>query len=92
VAANKITGVWAALITAGYLTHQGVEHDDPNVLCLGGRVTAPALAWDLLQAFLVARFQPEECFRRRLRQVSTLEMSGATARGPDCRRLDGSGL
>lgn len=73
VAANKVPGVRAALVTDHYSAHQGVEHDDLNVLCLGGRVVGPALAWDLVRAFLAARFQPEERFRRRLRQVSDLE-------------------
>jgi ribose 5-phosphate isomerase B len=78
VAANKVAGVRAALITDHYSAHQGVEHDDLNVLCLGGRVTGPALAWDLVCAFLAASFQPEERFRRRLRQVQDLETNGAT--------------
>ena len=75
VAANKIVGVRAALVTEVYSAHQGVEHDDLNVLCLGGRVVGPALAWDLVQAFLTARFAPEERFARRLRKIRALEES-----------------
>ncbi len=73
VAANKIAGVRAALITDAYSAHQGVEHDDLTVLCLGGRVVGPALAWDLVQAFLSARFTNEERFVRRLRKVQAIE-------------------
>ena len=57
VAANKVTGVRAALITDAYSAHQGVEDDDMNIMCLGGRVTCYALAWDLIQTFLKARFK-----------------------------------
>ncbi len=52
VAANKIPGVRAALITDAYSAHQGVEDDDLNIMCLGGRVNCYALAWDLIQIFL----------------------------------------
>lgn len=57
VAANKIPGVWAALITDSFSAHQGVEDDDMNVMCLGGRVTGSALSWDLVQVFLGSPFQ-----------------------------------
>ncbi len=73
VAANKVPGVRAALITDAYSAHQGVEDDDMNVLCLGGRVTAFALAWDLVQIFLNARFKGLERYRRRLNKVTELE-------------------
>jgi ribose 5-phosphate isomerase B len=73
VAANKVPGVRAALITDVYSAHQGVEDDDMNVLCLGGRVTAFALAWDLVQAFLHARFKGLERYQRRLHKVTGLE-------------------
>jgi len=75
VAANKIPGVRAALITDVYSAHQGVEDDDMNVICLGGRVTGYALALDLIQTFLKARFRGEERFRRRLRKVAALEVN-----------------
>ncbi len=73
VAANKIPGARAALITDAYSAHQGVEDDDMNVICLGGRVTGYALAWDLIQTFLRAHFQTAPRFQRRLNKVAALE-------------------
>lgn len=73
IAANKVPGVRAALIGDIFSAHQGVEDDDMNVMCLGGRVTAYELAVDLIQAFLGARFKGDERFRRRLHKVAELE-------------------
>ena len=73
VAANKVPGARAALITDPFSAHQGVEDDDMNVMCLGGRVTGHALAWDLVQTFLSARFKGTERFKRRLAKISELE-------------------
>ena len=73
VAANKILGVRAALITDAYSAHQGVEDDDMNVMCLGGRVTGYALAWDLIQIFLKSRFRAAPRFQRRLNKIAALE-------------------
>jgi len=73
VAANKVPGVRAALITDSFSAHQGVEDDDMNVMCLGGRVTGQALSWDLVRTFLSARFKGDERFRRRLAKVTALE-------------------
>ncbi len=73
VAANKVPGVRAGLIHDVYSARQGVEDDDMNVLCLGGRVMGYALAWDLVRAFLAANFSGDERFRRRLDKVSALE-------------------
>jgi ribose 5-phosphate isomerase B len=73
IAANKLKGVRAALIADTYSAHQGVEHDDMNVLCLGARVTGPALASEIVRAFLGATFTREERFVRRLRKVLALE-------------------
>ncbi len=73
VAAKKVRGVRAALITDPYSAHQGVEDDDMNIMCLGGRVTCYALAWELIQTFLKARFKGAERFRRRLEKVAALE-------------------
>jgi ribose 5-phosphate isomerase B len=73
VAVNKIPGVRAALIADVYSAHQGVEDDDMNVICLGGRVMGYALALDLVQTFLKAQFRGEERFLRRLKKVSALE-------------------
>ncbi|MBF0456662.1 MAG: RpiB/LacA/LacB family sugar-phosphate isomerase [Nitrospirae bacterium] len=73
VAANKVPGVRAALITDSFSAHQGVEDDDMNVMCLGGLVTGDALSWDLVQTFLSAQFKGDERFMRRLEKVAALE-------------------
>ena len=73
VAANKVPGVRAAVIADSFSAHQGVEDDDMNVMCLGGRVTGYALSWDLVQIFLKARFKGCERFSRRLAKVKALE-------------------
>ena len=73
VAVNKVPGVRAALITDPFSAHQGVEDDDMNVMCLGGRVTGHALAWDLVQTFLHAHFKGAERFKRRIAKIAELE-------------------
>ncbi len=73
IAANKVQGVRAALINEIYSARQGVEDDDMNVMCLGGRVISFALAWELVQAFLKARFKGRERYQRRLNKVAELE-------------------
>ncbi len=73
VAANKIRGVRAALITDAFSAHQGVEDDDMNVICLGARVIGYALAWELIETFLNARFKKSQRFQRRLDKVAALE-------------------
>ncbi len=73
IAANKIVGIRAALITETYSARQGVEHDDLNVLCLGGRVIGIELARELVRAFLAAQYTGEERHRRRLRKIASLE-------------------
>ena len=73
VAANKVPGVRAALITDCFSAHQGVEDDDMNIMCLGGLVTGYALSWDLVQIFLDAHFKGDERFNRRLEKVASLE-------------------
>jgi ribose 5-phosphate isomerase B len=75
VAANKVPGVRAGLITDVYSAHQGVEDDDMNLICLGGRVMGYALALDLARTFLKASFRGEERFRRRLEKVASLEIN-----------------
>src|SRR5215470_5974950 len=69
VAANKIPGIRAGLCHDTYSAHQGVEHDDMNVLVLGGRVIGVELAKDLVAAYLKAVFTREERHRRRLQKV-----------------------
>ena len=76
VAANKMRGIRAALISDTYSAHQGVEHDDLNVLCLGSRVTGAALASEIVQSFVGASFQHEERFVRRLNKVLAIEKHG----------------
>jgi len=73
IAANKVPGVRAALITDFFSAHQGVEDDDMNVMCLGGRVTGQSLSWDLVQTFLSAHFKGDERFKRRLAKVASIE-------------------
>lgn len=73
VAANKIPGVRACLIHEIFSAHQGVEDDNMNVICLGGRVVSYELAWDLVQAYLSAEYEDKERFRRRLDKVAALE-------------------
>jgi len=73
IAANKMRGIRAAVCHDIYSARQGVEHDDMNVLCLGSRVVGPALAVELVRAFVQARFSGEERHRRRLAKVLALE-------------------
>ena len=73
VCANKIAGVRAALIEDHFSARQGVEDDHMNVICLGGRIVGPELAWDLVQAFLAAEFSQAERHLRRLGKVAALE-------------------
>ncbi len=73
IAANKVAGVRAALITESYSAHQGLEHDAMNLLCVGGRVIGPMLIWELVQAFLKAEYKGEERFKRRLDKVIAME-------------------
>lgn len=77
IAANKIKGVRAALITDYFSAHQGVEDDDMNMLCLGGRVTGTESAKELMLAFLRARFSAEERHQRRLGKVKALEQNNS---------------
>ncbi|HKV92576.1 MAG TPA: ribose 5-phosphate isomerase B [Candidatus Angelobacter sp.] len=73
VAANKVPGIRAGICHDGYSAHQGVEHDDMNVLVLGSRVIGVELAKDLCIAFLNARFTGEERHRRRLEKIHSIE-------------------
>ena len=80
VAANKLPGIRAGLCHDTYSAHQGVEHDDMNMLVLGGRVIGPALARELVRVFLEAHFTGEERHRRRLEKVKALEARFAQLR------------
>jgi len=76
VAANKMKGVRAGLCHDYYSAHQGVEHDDMNVICLGARVIGPAMACELVTAFVSANFTGEERHARRLEKIEAIEASG----------------
>src|SRR5881397_637628 len=73
VAANKMPGIRAGLCHDTFSAHQGVEHDDMNVLVLGGRIIGPELAKELVRAFVAAEFSGHERHRRRLDKVIALE-------------------
>ncbi len=73
VTANKIPGIRAAICHDTYSAHQGVEHDNMNVLVLGSRIVGSELAKDLLRNFLQARFSTEERYARRLEKVKAIE-------------------
>ena len=73
IAANKVRGVRAGLIHDVFSAHQGVEDDDMNVFCLGGKVIGSALALELIETFLTARFSGAPRHRRRLLKVQALE-------------------
>ncbi len=73
IAANKVAGIRAALVTETYSARQGVEHDDLNLMCLGGRVIGIELAKELIGAFLEAHYSGEERHQRRLGKISALE-------------------
>ena len=73
ICANKIKGIHAGLIEDHFSARQGVEDDHMNILCLGGRTVGPAVAWDLVQAFLTAEFSQADRHLRRLRKVAALE-------------------
>ena len=73
IAANKIPGIRAAICHDSYSAHQGVEHDDMNVLALGGRIIGDELARELVQVFLAAKFSGEERHRRRVNKIKAIE-------------------
>jgi ribose 5-phosphate isomerase B len=79
VAACKLPGIRAAICHDVYSAHQGVEHDDMNVLCLGSEVVGPSLAADLIRAFLAARFDGGERYVKRLQKVEAMERNIAHA-------------
>ena len=73
VAASKLAGIRAAICHDTYSAHQGVEHDDMNVLCLGSEVVGPELAAELARAFLAAQFDGGERYVRRLEKIEEME-------------------
>lgn len=76
VAACKIRGIRAATVHDTYTAHQGVEHDDLNVICLGGRVIGVEVAAEIVSAFLAARFSGVERHVRRVAKVAEIERTG----------------
>jgi ribose 5-phosphate isomerase B len=80
VAANKLPGIRAGLCHDSYSAHQGVEHDNMNVLCLGSRVIGPELALDLVRRYVNAGFSGEERHRRRLAKIAALEQENLRGR------------
>ncbi len=75
IAASKLAGIRAAICHDTYSAHQGVEHDDMNVLCIGSGVVGPDLAAELVRAFLAARFDGGERYVRRLAKIEEMERS-----------------
>jgi ribose 5-phosphate isomerase B len=73
VAANKLAGIRAAICHDVYSAHQGVEHDDMNVLCLGSEVIGPELAADLIRTFVSAEFSGGDRYVRRLEKIKEME-------------------
>lgn len=76
ITANKVKGIRACLCHDTYSARQGVEHDDMNVVCVGGRIIGIELTKVVLEAFLKARFQPEPRFQRRLDKLTQVERDG----------------
>lgn len=76
IVANKFAGIRAAVCHDTYSAHQVVEHDDVNILCLGGRIVGPALIDELVTAFAGARFAGDERFVRRLEKLRAIEERG----------------
>lgn len=81
IVANKVPGVRACACHDTYSAHQGVEHDDMNVLCLGARVVGDALAREVVGTFLEAKFSSEERFQRRLQKVLNIESQNMKKKG-----------
>jgi ribose 5-phosphate isomerase B len=79
IAACKLAGIRAAICHDVYSAHQGVEHDDMNVLCLGSEVVGPSLARDLIAAFLRARFDGGERYVKRLKMIEDMERATSNA-------------
>ena len=73
IAANKVDGARACLITDSFSAHQGVEDDDMNIICLGGRITGDSLAKELVTFFLDAAFSGGERFVRRMNKIRDME-------------------
>ena len=81
ITANKVPGIRACVCHDTYTAHQGVEHDDMNVVCLGARVIGLDLSKDVISSFLGASFIPESRFKRRLEKLMAVERKGRDGTG-----------
>jgi RpiB/LacA/LacB family sugar-phosphate isomerase len=81
IAANKLSGIRAGICHDTYSAHQGVEHDDMNVLCLGSRVIGEDLALEIVEEFVGASFSREERYLRRIEKVRAMEQSAERVEG-----------
>ena len=86
VCANKIPGVHAGLVSDHFSARQGVEDDHMNIICMGGRTIGPFAAWDILEAFLAAKFSMDPRHLRRLGKVAALETEAISERGVGARQ------
>ncbi len=82
VAANKIPGIFASLCHDTYSAHQGVEHDDMNVLCIGARVIGPETAIEIVRSFLSARYAPQPRHQKRVDKILAIERRAAEGKYP----------
>lgn len=73
IASNKMDGIYAAICHDTYSAHQGVEHDGMNVLCLGGRIIGPSLAYEIVQSFLKAQVEEVERHQKRRSKIKGIE-------------------
>jgi ribose 5-phosphate isomerase B len=81
IAANKLPGIRAGLTHDTYSAHQGVEHDDMNVICIGSRVIGEEVAMEVVEAFVSAQFDPQERYVRRLNKVLAIEQETQKSSG-----------
>lgn len=81
IAANKIKGIYAGICHDTYSAHQGVEHDNMNVLCLGSRIVGIELVKEILKSYLAAKFDTEERFVRRFEKIQAIERNGTRNQG-----------
>lgn len=79
IAANKISGIRAAVCHDAHSAHQCVEHDDVNVMCVGAQIVGPWLAADLVSAFLQAKFADDEEYRRRVAKLAEMDKRRASS-------------
>ena len=73
IAANKMKGIYAGLISDVYTAHQGVEHDEMNVMCLAGQIIGPSLAKELVESFLNAKPMDVDRYKKRIEKIKKIE-------------------